>query len=308
MAAQNFSAGQDFTETLHHDTYPFIAESNHSGHTVMISGASRGIGKATALSFARSGASTIILAARSSLDELKSEIQSSCKSMTQPPTIITVSLDITSSESVDAAVAALKDHHVSSIDILINNAGAMEEMKPLKESDPLEWWKTWEVNIKGTYLVIHAFLDLVLASKAKTIVNVSSKGALYTRSGASAYGSSKAAILRFTQFLDSEYQEQGLLAFAIHPGSVPTDMSSRLPKSSHGILVDTTALAADTLAWLTQETRSWLGGRYVSVNWDMAEFLKKKDEVVAQDKLKLEINKQHKSGKKPEQTTMNEIP
>lgn len=275
---------QTFTPTIHHDTYPFIANANHDGRKVFITGASRGIGRATALAFARSGASTLILAARSGLDDIKAEILS-----LQPTVeVVLLSLDVTSEESVDAAVVAVSKY-VSSIDILINNAGYLEEPSLVKDSNRKEWWRTWEVNTKGTYLVAQAFMDLVLSSQSKTIVNVSSKGGLYTRRGASAYGTSKAALLRFSEFLDFEYSEQGLLVFAIHPGSVSTDLALRLPQSSHSILIDKPQLAADTLTWLTERVRSWLGGRYVSVNWDMAEFESRKDEIVQKDMLKLRL-------------------
>lgn len=281
--------GQNFTETIHHDTYPFIADARHAGRTVLISGASRGIGKATALSFARSGARNIILAARSNLADLKKEIDTLYGGSDSAPNVIIVELDVTSEESVDAAVKRLKQQHISSIDILVNNAGYLEEMKPLGESDRREWWRTWEVNVKGTYLVVHAMLELVLASELKTIINISSKGGIYTRPGASAYGGSKAALIRFGEFLDFEYREQGLTVYSIHPGSVSTELALRLPAVSHNVLIDTPELAADTLAWLSQETRPWLAGRYVSVNWDMSELLSMQDEIVKADKLKTSI-------------------
>ncbi|KAJ3493914.1 hypothetical protein NLG97_g4425 [Lecanicillium saksenae] len=289
MANPHAQRGQNFTETIHHDTYPFIAEANHTGRTVFITGASKGIGRTTALAFARSGAANIILAARSSLDGVKAEIESLYGHLNPAPNVVTISLDVTSEDAVDAALEVVKKH-VSSIDILINNAGCLEEFKPVKETNRREWWQTWEVNIKGAYLVTHAFLDLVLASESKTIINISSKGGLYTRHGASAYGSSKAAIIRFSEFLDFEYRSQGLVAFALHPGSIPTELALGLPASGHAALTDTTQLAADTMAWLTQERRPWLGGRYVSSNWDMSQLLLKKEEIIASDKLKLTVN------------------
>lgn len=281
MSTEDF---QSFIQPTHHDTYPYIARADHRGRTVFITGASKGIGKTTALAFARAGAETLILAARSSLDDLTTEIAA----LDPAPKVVSLVLDVTSQDSVDAALATVTQH-VSSIDVLINNAGHLEELHPVNKTDKQEWWRTWEVNIRGTYLVVHTFLDLVLASHCKTVINVSSKGGLYTRYGASAYGCSKAALLRFTQFLDFEYQDRGLLALAIHPGSVATDLALRLPTTGHAKLIDKPELAADTLAWITEKRIAWLSGRYVSVNWDMEQLLLRKDEIVDGDKLKLTL-------------------
>lgn len=282
---------ENFTSVTHHDTYPGISKSDHRGKTVLITGASKGVGRATTLAFARSGAANLIIAARSDLDSLEQDILSTAASSGASdslPTVIKLYLDVTSEKDVDSAAEVVKQH-VSSIDILINNAGYLEDFKPVAETNRSEWWKTWEVNVKGTYVMAHKFLPMVLQSASKTIINVSSRGALRSRFGASAYGSSKTAVLRFTEFLDLEYGNQGLLAFAIHPGSVATQLALGMPKYAHAVLVDSAELAADTMAWLTQERVEWLAGRYVSANWDMQELVSKKDEIVEGDKLKLRI-------------------
>lgn len=281
---------QGFTIATHHDTYPEIETSNHQGRTVLITGASKGIGRATALAFARSGAATIIVAARSNLDGLETELCSIRNKGSSAPIVIPISLDVTSEDGVDAAVDYVK-RRVSSVDILINNAGHLESSRPIGDADRnrQDWWKTWEVNVKGTYLVTQAFLPLVLNSASKIVINVASKGGLYSRPGASAYGCSKTAVIRFTEFLDAEYKAQGLLAYAIHPGSVATELALGMPQHAHSVLVDTPQLAADTMAWLSQERREWLGGRYVSSNWDMAELVSREHEIVEGDKLKVRL-------------------
>jgi len=281
-------AANNFTSTLHRDTYPAIAHANHQGRTVLITGASKGIGRATAISFARAGATNIFLAARSGLDEVEKELLAAAPSSSSPPHITKLQLDVVSEASIAQAVERV-EQACGHLDILVNNAGYLENWTPIAESDPADWWRAWEVNIKGVYLVTRAFLPLLLQGSHKTIINVSSAGAHMTTRGASAYQTSKFALLRFTEFLAVEYGGQGIVAIAVHPGGVLTELARNLPKDYHGLLVDTPELGADSIVWLTQHRSLWLSGRYVNVNWDLPELMAKEAEVVEGDKLKMRI-------------------
>lgn len=277
-----------FTSTLHHDTYPAVAKASQKGRTVLITGASKGIGRATAISFAKAGAETIIIAARSSLTEVETEVLAAAKEVGASPRVIKLVLDVTDEKSV-ADVAAEIQKTVGKVDVLINNAGYLENWRPISESDPIEWWKTWEINLKGLYLVTRAILPLVLQSETKTIINLSSIGAHLVRPGASGYQTSKLAVIRFTEFIAEEYSEQGVVAMSVHPGGVLTDLASNMPNEMHQLLVDKPQLAGDVFAWLTQEKQQWLNGRYLSVTWDMPELFARKDEIVKNDKLKVRL-------------------
>lgn len=278
----------NYTSTLHHDTYPAVAKSSQKGRTVLITGASKGIGRATAVSFAKAGAETIIITARGNLAEVEAEILNAAKEVGSKPRVIRLFLEVTDEKSV-ADAAAEVEKSVGKVDILINNAGYLAEWLPIDKSDPIEWWKTWEVNVKGLYLVTRAILPLVLKSEAKTIINLSSIGAHLVVGGASAYQSSKLAVIRFTEFLVEEYGSQGIVAIPVHPGGVPTDLGTTMPAQMHAALIDTPELAGDVLSWLTQEKQPWLNGRYVSVTWDMPELFARKDEIVNGDKLKVRM-------------------
>lgn len=285
-----------FTTTHHNDTYPTIQASNHAGHVVLITGASRGIGRATAVSFARAGAAGIVIAARGGLDETEAEMRAAAAAAgaTPPhsPKILKLTLDVTDETSV-ADAARQTEEHFGRLDILVNNAGYLEDWDTIAESDPTEWWRSWTINVRGPYLMTRSFLPLLLKSRnpdgLKTIVNVSSIGAHICRPGASAYQTNKFALLRFTEFIVSEYAAQGVVAFAVHPGGVPTELALGMPKEVHEWLQDTPQLAADAITWWTQQRQEWLAGRYVSVNWDVDEMMARKEEIVREDKLKMRM-------------------
>jgi NAD(P)-dependent dehydrogenase (short-subunit alcohol dehydrogenase family) len=283
--------GKGFTKTSHTDTYPFIhsSKSDLRGRSVFITGASKGVGRATAISYGRAGASHIGLGARSSFGGLKEEIISAAKEAGHPePAVLELKLDVQDRESIRHAAKSTKDAF-GTLDILVNNAGYLESFMPLLETNEDEYLKTWNVNYTAVYLVTKDFLPLVLASNLKTVVNLSSIGAHNMRPGASSYQTTKFALLRFTEFLMVDYSSQGLLAFAVHPGGILTDLALNMPKATHSRLLDKPEVAADTIVFLTQKRREWLAGRYIDCTWDMEEFLAKEKEIVDGDKLKMRL-------------------
>ncbi|KAF4952935.1 hypothetical protein FGADI_6368 [Fusarium gaditjirri] len=298
MSAQDSSLRETNWPTLanyvstHNDTYPFIdpSKADLSGKSVLITGASKGIGKATAIRFAMAGCSKIILTARSDTAEVEAFVVDAAKKANWPqPLVHSIKLDITSEESVKAAAEAAKGILEGSLDILVNNAGCLEEWKPIAESDTSDWWWTWEVTMRGTYLASRYFIPLLLKSSTKTIINTSSVGAQLIVPGASAYQTSKFALCRFTEFIDKEYYDQGLVAISIHPGGIKTELALNMPEAMHSHLNDTVELAADTMVWLSRERRDWLSGRFLTVNWDMEELENKRKEILEGNLLKFRM-------------------
>ncbi|EOA85113.1 uncharacterized protein SETTUDRAFT_179657 [Exserohilum turcica Et28A] len=288
------TSAEHFVSTKRHDTYPYIDPKNFNlkGKHVFITGASKGLGKATALSYAQAGASSIALGARSSLESVAQEVVEAAKSAGHPaPRITTLSLDVTSEESVEAAANQVSKDFDGRIDILINNAGYLSTLKPIPESTPSEWWRMFEVNLKGPYLVFRAFYPLLLKSSLKIVINVVSVGGITTLPHNNAYGTSKMAMIRVTEFINQDHGEgkDGIVAVAVHPGAIPTDMGLGLPEYMHTHLIDTPALAGHTLLWLGAERREWLGGRYVSACWDLEELSAKKEEIMKKDFLKMRL-------------------
>jgi len=291
----NIGAVVNFTKSSHHDTYPFISSSKAdiSGRSVLITGASKGIGRVIATSYATAGASTIILLARSSLDETRDLVHQAAKKADRAePNVLTVKCDTTSEPDVTEAVKTVTEA-VGKLDILINNAGYSSTWSSMTESDPSEWWRTWEVNVKGTYLISRAFIPLLLKTESglKTIVSISSMGGVATVPTASAYQASKSAQIRLTNYLCIEHKEDGLLAYSIHPGGVKTELAKSMPEAMRNrILTDTPELAGDSLVWLTKERREWLMDRFISAAWDMEELEARKEEIVEKDLLKFKMD------------------
>ncbi|EXJ85219.1 alcohol dehydrogenase [Capronia epimyces CBS 606.96] len=283
----------NFVPTIRHDTYPAIdpLQANLSGKYVLITGASKGIGRATALSFAKAGASGIAVLARSDLSSLVSEIYAAAeKAGRQRPHVLPLTADQTNEAQVQAAADKIATEF-GRLDILINNAGYLEAWKPIAESDANEWWKTFEVNVKGVYLLDRALIPLLLKTEngEKTIIVVTSMGALTVAPGASAYQTTKQTVLRLNNFLVAEYGDQGLLAYAAHPGGVLTELAKGMPEYMYDLLNDTPELAADMFVWLTRERREWLNDRFLRVNWDVDELLTKKDQVLENDLLRYQM-------------------
>lgn len=288
-------SGANFTPTIHSDTYPSVdpAKFNLAGKHVLITGASKGVGLTTALSFAAAGASKIALGARSPLASVRDATLAAAKRAGRPPPqVLTLDLDVTLRSSVDAAAAQVAALFDGRLDVLINNAGYLAPFVPLPDSDPDEWWHDYTVNVRGPYLMTRAFWPLLMRSSHKTLVNLTSIGAHILTPHSTAYSPGKMAVLRFNEFVAQDHgvgTPDGVLVYGVHPGGVRTDLALRMPDQLHGFLVDEPALAGDTMVWLVAERREWLAGRYVSVCWDVDELEGKKEEIVKGDLLKMRM-------------------
>ncbi|UPX19946.1 uncharacterized protein EKO05_0010195 [Ascochyta rabiei] len=225
-------------------------------------------------------------------DNLRNDIYPAI-SAKDTPALHKQSIDVTS-ESAVANLAEQVQSGETRLDVLINNAGDSAPWVPLHESDPAKWWRTMEVNVKGPYLLAHAFLPLLLKTAEMTgnvdIINVSSIGALtVTEEVASAYGISKLAVYRLTEHLDVGYAAKGINAVSVHPGGVETTLAKRALDILKPYLIDTEDLCGGFAVWITAEPRKWLGGRYASATWYVDVLEKMKDDIVDGDKLKVKL-------------------
>lgn len=262
-----------------------------TGKTIFITGGSRGIGQATAIAFAQAGAKAVYLTARSEADlEETKEKLNAVNSETQCGYMV---CDVTDAAAVETAVADCVNRF-GGIDVADSNAGYLDNWKKIGESDIESWWKSWEVNVKGTYYVVRYVIPHLIESARKYgakgasgghMILLSSVGAQLLMPGASDYQASKHAINRICEFIQIDHGEDGVKAFAIHPGGVNTNLARNMPKEIHQYLVDEPELAAGFIVWLCSGKADWASGRYLSSNWDVSEILQMQDQILKDDLL-----------------------
>lgn len=186
----------------------------------LVTGAGRGIGRATAVALARAGAA-VILAARSG-DEITGvadEIKANGGKALAIPT------DVSDVRQVDhLLVLALRGF--GGIDILVNNAALVQPLGKVWETSPMAWQRLIAINVIGPYLCARAVLPHMLDKGKGRIINVSSGAAEANLPGASAYTASKAALERFSGTLAVEVAGTGVVVTTFRPGIVDTTMQA----------------------------------------------------------------------------------
>ena len=244
---------------------------NFTGKVALVTGASRGIGAATAIAFAKAGAK-VVLAARShaDIDRIANEIR------TDGGDAIATTCDVASYADVAAAVEAATNTF-GRLDIIINNAGVIDPVAHLDQSDPAVWDRVVDINSKGVYHGMHAALQPMLQQGQGVIVNISSGAATSPLEGWSHYCSTKAAVLMLTRCADLEYRDKGIRVVGLSPGTVATDMQVVIKASGINPVSQLdpavhipTEWAAQAVLWLcTDAARAYDGGDF-SLNSDEA--------------------------------------
>ncbi|MCA9893321.1 MAG: glucose 1-dehydrogenase [Anaerolineae bacterium] len=193
------------------------------GKVALITGAGSGIGKATAELFAAEGAKVVasdISAPR--LADLKNEVEAA------GGTIITLVGDVSKRDDdekmVEAAIATY-----GTIDIVVNNAGIMDDFVPLADLEDSLWERVMGVNLDGPMYIIRKALQTMLEKGSGSIVNVASVGGLFGgRSGVS-YTASKHAVIGLTRSVAYHYAKKGIRCNAVCPGGVATNIEIKQP-------------------------------------------------------------------------------
>jgi len=196
-----------------------------AGKVSLVTGASRGIGRAIARALAAEGA-RVALAARDTarLEEALSEIRS-CGGAAEA-----LALDVGDRASVEAVVGGLVERH-GRLDHLVNNAGVTADNLLLRMKDE-EWQRVLSTNLTGAFLCTQAALRPMLKQRAGRIVNVTSVVGLTGNAGQANYAASKAGLVGFTKSVAREVASRGITVNAVAPGFVETEMTAAMTEKA----------------------------------------------------------------------------
>ena len=195
---------------------------NMQGKTVLITGASRGIGASAARVFAEAGANVALVArSEDAIADLTAELGNKA---------IAIPCDVSRYWEVETAVNACVSTF-GGLDVLINNAGVIEPISHLSDADPEAWGHVIDINLKGVFHGMRAAMPVMMDNGGGTILTIGSGAAHGPVEAWSHYCSSKAGALMLTRMADKEARDKGIRAISLSPGTVATEMQRELKAS-----------------------------------------------------------------------------
>jgi NAD(P)-dependent dehydrogenase (short-subunit alcohol dehydrogenase family) len=265
-----------------------------AGQVVLVTGGSRGIGRAISRAVAQAGASVCVVArGQGPLEETRRELDA-----------IGVRVCAVATDVADpAAVAATVEQahaELGPVDLLVNNAGTQSSIGDCAEVDPEPWCADVAVNLRGPMLFMRYVLPTMIERGRGRVVNVASSAAWRPFPHVSSYAAAKAALIRTTETAALEVREHGVSLFAISPGTVKTDLmdytTDRLSAHTElgAVLGPLLAFipptfAADLIIALGSGKADALTGRYLTVHDDLPAYIKEITDDPASERGKMRV-------------------
>ena len=207
-----------------------------AGKTALVTGSTRGIGRATALELARAGANVVINYRGSA--EAAHDVQALIEE--QGGKAIAIGADVSQSAEIDRLFTTIGETF-GAVDILVNNAGLTRDNLLLRISEA-DWDAVLATNLKSTYLCAKAALRGMLRARWGRIVNVSSIVGIAGNAGQTNYAAAKAGVIALTKSLAQEVGSRGITVNAVAPGFIETEMTAHLPEAQRQRMLDHVAL------------------------------------------------------------------
>jgi NAD(P)-dependent dehydrogenase (short-subunit alcohol dehydrogenase family) len=220
-----------------------VPRSELTGSVALVTGGGRGIGRL--VGHALAGAGMIVGLVARSEDELAESV---ALIEAAGGVAASATADVSDEWAVAQAITKLR-HELGPVDLLINNAGIVGPVGPAWEVDRDEWWRTMEVNLRGTLLCTQLVLPEMVGRRRGRIMNISSHAGVFRWPLVSAYSVSKAAVVKFTENLAHETRRHGISVFSVHPGLLPIGLAEMALANSS----PPDSYEACVFAWIRQE-------------------------------------------------------